>query len=245
MVLLGKYSSMIEKYNTLRFPESEQQYPVRPEWFEGFLSGNLLWPQSNVGIRFFTLDSVLRDQPKNWHEFAQSKFTSEQEMLLGKVMSRAHRLREIPIVTDEFRKNGDLIISNYRLQELWRATQAYVYADILNFIDEDFKLEWNMTFSAPITLTAQNTKKIQDFFNADEELSRRNTFIKIVGGVVECLRTKEALNCASSYREELLKRRNTFSPRAIEIRKQLKLILTEFLSQQYPNETIDRLFWEM
>ncbi|GIW61335.1 MAG: hypothetical protein KatS3mg089_0187 [Patescibacteria group bacterium] len=236
---------MIEQYKNLLSYESEQQYPVRKEWFKGFLSGNLLWPQNNIGIRFLTLASVLRDQPKNWQEFAQSKFTSEQEMLLGKVMSRAHRLREIPIVTNEFHKNGDLIITNYRLQELWSATKAYVYADILNYIDEDFKLEWNMTFSAPITLTAQNTKKIQDFFNADEELSRRTTLIKIVGGVAECLRTKEALNCASSYKEELLNNRNTFSPRAIEIRKQLKLILTEFLSQQYPNEAFDRLFWGM
>jgi len=236
---------MIEQNKTLRYSESEQHYPVCQEWFEGFLSGNLLWPQNNIGIRFLTLAAVLRYQPKNWQEFAQSKFTSEQEMLLGKVMSRAHRLRNIPIVTNEFGRNGDLIITNYRLEELWRATKAYVYADILNYIDADFKLEWNMTFSAPITLTAQNTKKIQDFFNADEELSRRTTLIKIVGGVAECLRTKEALNCASSYKEEVLNNRNTFSPRAIEIRKQLKLILTEFLSQQYPNEAFDRLFWGM
>lgn len=236
---------MIEQYKSLRSYESEQQYPVRQEWFHGFLRGNLLWPQNNFGIRFLTLASVLSDQPKNWQEFEQSKFTYEQEVLLGRVMSRAHRLQSIPIVTNEFYKDGDLIIPQYRLQELWRATKAYVYADLLNFIDDGCKLEWNMTFSAPITLTTHNTKRIQDFFTADEELYRRTTLIKIVTDIADCLRTKEALNCASFYTEELINNRNNLSPRSLEIRQQLKLILTEFLSQQYPNEAIDRLFWGM
>ncbi len=236
---------MIEQGENIYYPNLEQQYRVHKEWFKGFIEGNIIWPQNNFGIHVLTLSAVLENQPQNWQEFERCELSDEQEVFLGQVMSKAHRQQGISFVTNEFYIESDRLVPRYRLQELWKATKAYVYADLLNFIDEDFTWEWNMTFSSPVTLNTYNTKRIQDFLNSDERSEKRRKLIKITTSAAEYLRSKEALHYASSYREEITQSKNAFSPKALEIGQQVKLKIAEFLSREYPNETFDWLLWGM
>jgi hypothetical protein len=118
----------------LERPNSERDHKpeVREEWFQAYVKGNGLLPQTEIALNFYVLDSVLEDPPESWEEFRASKLSSEQITRLGQLMTNMHKSRGINRGHNRPGEMGGASVSSERLQELWEGPRTAVFNFLIN-----------------------------------------------------------------------------------------------------------------
>lgn len=116
-------TAVLEKPHSERDHKSE----VKEEWFQAYVRGNGLLPQTEIALNFYVLDSVLDNPPETWDGFRESKLSNEQISRLGQLMSNMHKSRGINRGHNKLGEMGGSSVSSERLQELWEGPRTAVF----------------------------------------------------------------------------------------------------------------------
>lgn len=188
-----------DKFVVSSSAEAEDGYPkVRPEWFDGWMVGNLRYPQSFNVIKMLVSEAFLRQEEPDFFELQDSRLSEEQLKKIKEAMNSAHATRGIPAGTADKKDAaiakaaateqsfpGYRTVTDERILKLWREAK-------------DFAIE-AMTDIA-YKLSPGNTSALQGLQGYLSNPQIKKEIHEVFRAAAEALKDPEALALAKEYR---------------------------------------------
>ena len=194
------------------------EHKTRAEfWFNEWIKGNMMIPQSNLGTNIFILNALLQSEelssdPHIPSHFSAFRFTPEQRNQLGAIMSNVHHAKNIKVATGEHTKSYDYpdgtipeegkthdkVISSEALDELWNRQKGFALNQLVSYVQF-------IDYGHPhIYIDGKDVpSKINDFLTDPKYAENKKELTNLVAEVVQVLQTPEGKTLTAAYRNAL------------------------------------------
>lgn len=173
----------------------EAGIPVRRSWFDAYTRSNSMWPQTFAAISFYTVHAVLNEPPVNAQEWLSSNFSQEQLEVLGKKMSAVHHTKNIHHATSPHSNGNDLLVQDWRLQQLWRHAKYVASKRILRAINNTPE-----QYKAGAFISQREYEKLDNFFVNSQTDERFNLMCNVANYAQELFSSPVGQSLSRSHR---------------------------------------------